>query len=336
MLPRANRAARSRITRYGRFAEDGREYIITDPRPPRPWCNVISNRRLGLAVSHTGSGFTWIDNSQLAVITRWEQDLARDSSGKFLYVRDEDADAIWSLSPAPVWSADATYACRHGLGYTTFECCARSIRARWTLYCHATDTIELWSVALENLSDRPRTLELTALLEWCCGVAPSPRREFHKLFIETEYDVHDGVVYARNHMWDVPNPRFGHWNTDFPYVAGLACSAPVTDATGDKVAFLGRYASFAAPVALRDERWSPQFGRHDDPIAALRSRITIQPGQTERIVYGLAVGETHARCRELVDAHVSPPAAEAALEEVTSEWRARLDAHRVETPDDSI
>ena len=48
--------------RYGRFSDDGREYIITDPWPPRPWSNVIANERLGLAVSHSGSGFTWIDN----------------------------------------------------------------------------------------------------------------------------------------------------------------------------------------------------------------------------------------------------------------------------------
>ena len=31
-----------------------------------------------------------VDNSQLAVVTRWEQDLTRDSSGRFLYVRDVD------------------------------------------------------------------------------------------------------------------------------------------------------------------------------------------------------------------------------------------------------
>ncbi|MRR11227.1 hypothetical protein EG835_01780, partial [bacterium] len=47
---------------YGRFTEDGREYVITDPRTPRPWVNVISNARAGLVVSQTGSGFTWVDN----------------------------------------------------------------------------------------------------------------------------------------------------------------------------------------------------------------------------------------------------------------------------------
>ena len=106
---------------YGRFTEDGREYVITDPRTPRPWVNVISNARAGLVVSQTGSGFTWVDNSQLAVVTRWEQDLTRDSSGRFLYVRDVDTGEVWSLSPAPCLPAYDRFECRHGLGYTTFR-----------------------------------------------------------------------------------------------------------------------------------------------------------------------------------------------------------------------
>lgn len=84
----ADDAARDR---YGRFSEDGREYIVTDPRTPRPWSNIISNERFGLAVSHTGSGFTWIDNSQLAVVNWWQQDFAQDTSGKFLYVLDRQS-----------------------------------------------------------------------------------------------------------------------------------------------------------------------------------------------------------------------------------------------------
>ena len=168
---------------YGHFSADGREYVITDPRPPRPWSNVISNPRLGLAVSQSGSGFTWVDNSQLAVVNWWQQDFAQDTSGKFLYVTE--GDDLWSLSPAPVWADFDRYACHHGMGYTTFETERNGLAARWTLFAHPSDTVELWIVRLKNTLSAKRHLEITGFLEWCCGVSPAPRREFHKLFIET-------------------------------------------------------------------------------------------------------------------------------------------------------
>jgi hypothetical protein len=114
---------------YGRFSPDGTEFHITDPAPPRPWVNIIANPRLGLAVSQTGSGFTWIDNSQLAVITRWQQEFAHDASGRFLYLRDIDTGETWSLAPAPTFPAYESYLCRHGIGYTVFETTCQGIAA---------------------------------------------------------------------------------------------------------------------------------------------------------------------------------------------------------------
>lgn len=321
---------------YGHFSPDGREYCITNWRTPRPWSNIISNRRFGLAVTQTGSGFTWIDNSQLAVVTRWQQDLARDSSGKFLYVRDADSGKLWSLAPAPTFPEYAKFECRHGLGYTTFLTEFDGIRASWTLFPHAHETIELWRVELENLGDRPRRLDVTAYLEWNCGVAPAPRREFQKLFLETQFDPRRRAIFARNHMWDVPSARRGHWNTDFPYVCALATSEPLLAALGDQTAFLGRYGDPRAPQALERDTWKVQFGRHEDAIAAMRSAIELRPRGLKTIGYGLAAGETHARTAQLVDDLVRTDAIDAALVEARAQWEALLAENRVETPEPSL
>src|SRR3989338_4588424 len=75
---------------YGYFTADGREYVITRPDTPRPWVNVICNGDYGLVETQTGSGFSWRDNSNLSRVTRWDQDLIRDSWGKYIYIRDND------------------------------------------------------------------------------------------------------------------------------------------------------------------------------------------------------------------------------------------------------
>lgn len=322
--------------RFGQFSEDGREFVITDWRTPKPWSNIIANPRMGLAVSQTGGGFSWVDNSQLAVITRWQQDLVSDSSGKFIYVRDVDRGLVWSLSPAPVFAAYDRYACRHGLGYTIFETRVADIEARWTLLCHAVDTVELWRVELINHGDQTRRLELCGFLEWCCGVAPSPRREFHKLFIETEFDRDRRAVLARNHMWEAPSEKHGHWNRDFPYVSIFSCSEPVLSAQGDKAEFVGAYGSLASPIALSRETWRPRFGRYEDAIAALRCAVELRAGQTQRVSFALAVGSDQTEAADLCKKHNAPKAVESALAEVQGVWRDRLADHRVETPDDSV
>ena len=329
--PRRGLAA---ANRHGGFDLAAGEYVVLDPKTPRPWANIIANPRMGLAVSQTGSGFSWIDNSQLGTITNWRQEFAEDCAGKFLYLRDDESGDLWSLSPAPTWAATDEFSCRHGFGYTTFRTVARGIEAAWTLFVHPVLPVELWRVELVNVSGRARRLALTAFLEWCCGVSPAPRREFHKLFLGTDYDASRGAVFARNRMWDVPNAARGHWNTDFPYVCAFGCSAPVRDAQGDKGLFLGRCGSLRAPEALAQASWTPRFGRHEDPVAALRSPLELAAGERRVVVYALAAGKDRAEAESLLDGHRDAGVVERALADARAAWRSLLAAHRIETPDE--
>ena len=75
---------------FGEFSADGNEYRITNWRTPRPWINLIANPRAGLAVSQTGSGFSWIDNSQLAALVRRALALRTADEGRLLVGPDND------------------------------------------------------------------------------------------------------------------------------------------------------------------------------------------------------------------------------------------------------
>lgn len=322
--------------RYGHFSPDGREYQITDWRTPRPWVNIIGNTRQGLAVSQTGSGFSWIDNSQLGVITRWQQEFVQDSSGKFLYVRDADKKDVWSLAPAPCWPAYDEFLCRHGLGYTVFETTIKGINAKWTLWVDPVTTAELWLVELKNLSDGPRRLELCGALEWNCGVAPSPRREFHKLFLETHYDLDRRAIIARNHMWEVNHKKYGHWNRPWPFVAAFSATEPVQAAQGDKAEFAGRYRGMDKPAALEANNWQPRFGRHQDPIGALRCEVELRGGESRTMGFVIAAADDDDALANVLKQFESCDAIANSLESVKQDWAERLSEHRIETPDPSI
>jgi cellobiose phosphorylase len=316
--------------RYGRFAAGGSEYVITDPRTPRPWSNVIANERVGLAVSQTGSGFSWIDNSQLAVLTRWQQDLAEDRSGRFLYLRDCDDGTVWSLAPAPCWPAYDAFACRHGLGYTTFESEHHGVRATWTLAVDSHATVEVWRVRLVDTRGTARRLALVGHLEWNLGVAPAPRREFQKLFLETAWD--GEAIVGSSHMWDLPSPRWGHWNRSFPYACAFAAAQAVAAAEGDKSSFLGRYGEWRRPAALAGAPWPQLFGRHHDAVAALASTVNLAAGGSFDGGFVLATAEGADEARVLAHRFATAPAMDAAITGAVEAWRQRLATQRVETP----
>lgn len=327
---------RTDADRYGHFTPDGREYVITDPRPPRPWVNVIANPRAGLVVSHTGSGLSWIDNSQLAVVVRWQQDLADDRSGRFLYLLDRDSGALWSAAPAPCWPRYDRFACRHGLGYTTFDSQAHGVRAQWTLSVDPEEAVELWRLRLEVAEGGgARRLAVVAFLEWNCGVAPAPRREFQKLFLETAWRPGQRAIVAGSHMWDAPSERWGHWNRDFPFWSALAAAQPVAAAEGDKAAFLGRGGAWSRPAALAgaDAAWPGLFGRHHDPVAALLCTVDVAPGRPFEGGFVLATGEDPDSATELAGRFASPAAMDASRQAAVDGWRELLAGHRLETPE---
>ncbi len=328
---------------YGRFSDDGTEYHIVRPDTPRPWVNVVANERFGFVVSQAGGGFTWIDNSQLAVLTRWHQDLTVDRWGKFLLLRDAGSGRIWSLAPAPCWPAYDRYLCRHGLGTTAFETVLDGIEACWTLVCDAELPVEWWFVTLRPTGGEARRLELTAYLEWNCGVHPGPQREFHKLFVETRYDRARQALIARNHMWDVPNQTYGHWNTPFPYLCALTSDRPPDDVQGDRMAFLGPARQLAQAAALTQQRWEPRLGRHYEPIAAMRRRIELEPGQAQTLVFAIAAergSDGLQTVLEEVQQQIEADGPAALSERLTAQvrrgWLERIGGQRIETPDGTL
>ncbi len=325
------------FTRYGHFSEDGREYRITDPRTPRPWINLIANPRIGLAVAQTGCGFSWIDNSQLAVLVRWQQELARDESGRFLYLADLESGRVSSLAPSPCWPAYDRFVCRHGLGYTVFETELDGLAAEWTLFVDAAESVELWSVRLAERAGRARRLLLAPFLEWNCGTSPAPRREFQKLFLETQLAGGERrAILATSHMWDVGSQRWGHWNTGFPYWSAFAAAQPVARATGDKTAFLGRGGSWAAPELLATSDWEPRFGRHYDPVAALGCEIVLEPGGVFEGGFALATSRSRDEALEVAGRFAVPARMAASLSAATAAWSDRLAGHRIATPEPAL
>ncbi len=282
--------------RYGQFAPDARSFAITDPSTPMPWVNVVSNGRFGFVVSQRGGGFSWLDDAQHNVLTRWEMDLVRDDRGKFLYLADLDTDEIWSCAPAPCNTPFDHYVCEHSVGRTRFQTAYAGIETEWTLFVTPDAQAEVWLVTVRNSSGRPRRLRIASYLEWCCGAAPDSKREFHRLFLRTRYDSARGAIFAGKTMWDLPGggDRL-HWNRPWPYAAAHAAfgefDAPF--AIADKETFAGRYQQPARPLGLlRPASVGEGAGESRDAIAAIGGDLCLSPDEQRTLHFVLACDES--------------------------------------------
>ncbi|MFN0011398.1 MAG: GH36-type glycosyl hydrolase domain-containing protein [Phycisphaerales bacterium] len=326
---------------FGHFDPSGRAFHITNRATPVPWCNVICNGRYGLVLSQNGGGFSWYDDAQHNVLTRWEMDLVRDCYGKFLYLADLDSGQIWSAAPAPTQVEYQHYLCTHALGSSTFTTRYADIEAKWTLGVAPAEPCELWWVELTNTSTRPRRLRISSYFEWTCGVAPDTKREFHRLFFTTRHDAQRRAIVATKNMWDIrPKSERDHWNQPWPYAAahalgGDALTAPI--AIADKAAFLGRYGSTASPAAMKGAApGSTGFGRFGDACAALGGEATLAPGQTIRLHYLLAIGKNEREVLGTLDKFLPPAAAQATILAGESAWQHRLSPTTVKTQRDDF
>ncbi|HTK31309.1 MAG TPA: glycosyl hydrolase family 65 protein [Candidatus Saccharimonadaceae bacterium] len=321
-------------TRYGHFSADGREYVITRPDTPRPWVNVICPGRYGTVISQVGSGYSWLDHASFNRLTRWEQDLVRDAWGRYLYVRDRDSGRVWSLTWQPVQAKGARYVCRHGIGYTTFESSCDEIEARLTVFVPPDDTLEIWRIELRNTSRRKRRLDVFSYFEWNLGPSPDTHREFHRLFIETEYVASAGALLATKRLNTIAEHGVGQpWNTEWPHVAFHASSVRPRGHESDKERFLGRHGSVARPHAVVEGSLSGTTGKWQDGIGALHVALDLPGGAAREMALTLGLADTRAEALRLARRYRDPAAVERAWTRMRRHWDRLLGALEVTTPD---
>lgn len=317
---------------FGNFSADGKAFTITDPGTPMPWVNVICTGRYGLVISQNGGGFSWFDDAQHNVITRWEMDLVRDCYGKFLYLSDLDSGQIWSASPQPCRIPSDGYSCTHEPGVTTFQSTTHGIKCEWTLTVSPDHHAEVWLVRITNTTANKRRIRTSSYFEWCCNTAPDVKREFHRLFFNIQKDEKRNAILAIKNMWDIrPKNEREHWNRPWPYAAAhaLKCDKFTEKISiADKEMFLGKYGSTATPIAMTGKAIQDGYGRFGDAVAALGGDLSLAAGETVEMTFTIAIGDNPESVMKTIDALAAEPASQT-LASARSFWNNLLTRTKV-------
>jgi cellobiose phosphorylase len=314
---------------FGGFTRDGREYVIVidgtseigPALPPAPWTNVLANPRFGCLVTEAGLGFSWAGNSQMNRLTPWSNDPTSDPPSEVVYLRDEETGDFWTPTPLPLGHGTLVTV-RHGQGYTRYTHVSRHLSQDLLVFVPTDDPVKLICLTVRNDDDRPRRLSATYYAEWVLGTF----RENAPLRVVCERDTESGAVLARN-----------PWGGDFAgEIAFAASGSPTQSVTADRAEFLGEHGSISTPAALRRGGLSGRAGPALDPCAAIRTELTLSPGETREVVFALGQADSLEEVRRLISEYTQPLTTGAALTQVRRQWDRYLNALQVTTPDPGI
>ena len=270
---------------------------FTSPHDATPRTHLLSNGRYAVMVTAAGSGYSrWRD----VAVTRWREDVTRDSWGSYLFLRDMHSGAVWSAGHQPSGAEADSYEVTYAEDHAEFARRDGSITTGLTVVVSAEHDAEIRRVSLTNLGSHAREIELTSYAEIALApqAADLAHPAFQNLFVETEFVAEIGALLATR------RPRSSDEQPIWAaHVAAVGESAGgVIQYETDRARFLGRGRSVRSPVSVIDGRpLSNTVGAVLDPIFSLRCRVRLAPGATAHAIFSTVVAESREEVLDLAD-----------------------------------
>ncbi|MCC6952674.1 MAG: cyclic beta 1-2 glucan synthetase, partial [Deltaproteobacteria bacterium] len=278
--------------------EEG-EAIVTQthstPHTPIPYTHLLSNGRYSVMLDNAGSG--WSNFERETQLTRWREDLVTNTFGTFIYVRDLESKELWSVTYQPTLVEPELYEVFYGPDKIEYKRRDRDIFIHTEITVSPEDNVEVRKVSLTNLSSHRRQIELTSFGEVVLqsARADSAHPAFSKMFVESEAlpDL-DALLFSRR-------PRSRH--EERFYFIHLVTQRIVWDRVhyeSSRFEFIGRGKSAKQPRAFDEGVQLPEsVGYVLDPVFSLQTKVEIEPGQTEVVVFVSATARTREEALSL-------------------------------------
>ena len=326
---------------YGYYTEDNREFVITDPRTPRPWFNYMWNSQYAGLISHTGGGFSFLESPRDNRISRMRYNcLPWDRPGRYVMVKDTATGKYWSLSWSPTINLDYDfYECRHGQGYTKITTEINGIRGEITYFVPTDTNAEIWRVKLTELSGQARDLEVYSFLELLMGNALNDQinQPNDKHFTDIHFDKDLQALVATRRYWvlnkgvSVKQP-----NIDWKYQIYFSQSLPIAGFDSSLDTFIGRWRSEANPVAVETGVMQNTEITAGDPVVALQSKIALAANGSVDFAVVLEIVPKEIPSTSLVKGGDIVKVADSKFLQLKQKWDQHLSCVQVQTPDEAF
>jgi cellobiose phosphorylase len=311
---------------YGRFTDDGAEYVIDQPfAPPRAQINFLWNDSIISGLNQFGTGNGVFNNQTLTLNhPAGRVRMVRDGR-RYFYLRDLASGQTWNAGLYPIHPRGAQLVTHVGLGYSIFRTTYDGILVSSTCFLAPDEPVEIWQFEIGNESDTTRRLWLVPYVEWLLGgyaVFGSPYS-----YLRSTFDAERRAVLSFNTSDERPHDR---------YNAFLATDGQVAGWCGGPRDFLGPYGTVTEPRCLALGDMSCREAWCEELAGALAIELTLPPRESRETTILLGSFDTDAEKNRLIDKVMPRAYRREAWQSLRRDKETMIDCVRVETPDDQI
>ncbi|MCF8467309.1 MAG: hypothetical protein K9G33_07900 [Sneathiella sp.] len=265
-----------------------------------PQMHLIGNGRMAMWISEAGGGgLFW----QQMALTRWLPDPTRDQYGYWIYVRDAESGALWSVGrrPTGIVSDDAKVIFHQHM----IEMFRRDhgITVRMEATVAPSDDVEIRRMILVNEGNTKRTIDLTSYAEIVLAPPLDDERHpaFSKLFVGSSYlPEYQGLLFSRRARRPEVQPPFL-----LHKLVAEDLDIKVVNYETDRGNFVGRDGSMRRPQGL-DDGLSRATGWTLDPIMSLQVRVRLKPMETKEFAFITISGASRDAVLEVARRYDAP------------------------------
>lgn len=319
---------------YGYFDLENKEYVITKPNTPAPWCNYLGSPAYGAIVSNNAGGYSFVQSGANGRIIRYRFNSNMALPGRYIYIRDNDSSDYWSATWQPVGKPLDSYKneCRHGTAYTVITSEYADIKSEVTYYVPMNATYEVWRAKVTNLSDKPRNLSVYGFCEF------TNENNYEQDQVNLQYTLFiTRTSFEGNKILQHINENSGkdasgsnHRERFF----GLA-NQPVSAYNGNLDSFIGSYRTYSNPIAVESGKCDNTLNYNSNACGALQSDITLAPGETKEFIYVLGQRD-NAEANKILSRYVNAGTVEDEVAELKNYWHSKLENFEVKTPSEEF
>jgi len=318
-------------SRYGRFDDTAREYVVTRPDTPLPWLNYLGQDDLFGLCTNTGGGYTFWRDARLRRLTRYRyNNVPLDVGGRYLYVND--GGTVWNPGWKPTKTPLDRYECRHGLGYTRIVGAKDGVEVELLFFVPPRESAEIWKTTVRNTSGAVKDLKLFSFVEFCLFEALDDATNFQRTYSLGEVEVEGSAIYHKTEYRE----RRNHY-------ALFACTRETDGFDTSRDAFVGVHNGLHEAAVPFAGRAGGSIAHGWNPIGSHEVDVRLEPGGEETFAFVLAYLEQADELkferpsvlnkgggRRLVARYTAPGAVDEAFRALQAQWSTLLSAFQVD------